>query len=264
MITAKERGFTVIELMLFLGVSGALLAALMFGVNASVNQQRYKESVVSLSALLQKQYTEVSNTRNSGTDDWACTANGELQQDSSAAIFRGTSPCVLLGKAVQIEKGERVIVRRVVGCEPSRVRAAGDAEGAVNVCGNAEIQNGESANDLDALKSYKPKLTDFDLLEETVEWDSRLTDATEKHEPLTAHFLILRSPASGLIRVFTTSGELPTDLRTVMNADSAKSKLRMCVYGDASVAVKQSLTIDPSISGPDGVIVNQADRELCG
>lgn len=42
MITSKERGFTVIELMLFLGVTGALFAALMFGVNASVNQQRYQ------------------------------------------------------------------------------------------------------------------------------------------------------------------------------------------------------------------------------
>lgn len=259
MITAKERGFTVIELMLFLGVTGALFAALMFGVNASVNQQRYRESVVALGALLQGQYSEVSNTRNDSNNDWSCTTSGSVEQDGTAALFRGTSPCVLLGKAIEIKNGSQISIRRVVGCEPSRVGG-----GSASSCGNTSTQEAASSNDLDTLKLYNPKMTDFDKRDESPEWDSSLRDTTEKHDALTASFLILRSPSSGLLRIFTTNAELPSDLKTIITQDTAKAKLPMCVFGDSIIAAKQSITIDPAISGPDGVRINQSDGDLCG
>lgn len=259
MIVAKERGFTIIELMLFFGVTGALFAALMFGVNASVNQQRYRESVVSLGALLQGQYSEVSNTRNDSNNDWSCTTNGNVEQDGTAPLFRGTSPCVLLGKSIEIKNGNQISIRRVVGCEPSR--PGGDASAG---CGNTSTQEAASTNDLDTLKLYNPKKTDFDKRNESPEWDSSLRDTTEKHDALTASFLILRSPSSGLLRIFTTTGELPSDLKTVITQDAAKAKLPMCIFGDSIISAKQSITIDPLISGPDGVRINQSDGELCG
>lgn len=262
MITSKERGFTVIELMLFLGVTGALFAALMFGVNASVNQQRYRESVVSLGALLQGEYSEVSNTRNDSNNDWACTSHGTVEQDNTASVFRGTSPCVLLGKAIQIKNGSQISIYRVVGCEPARPTNGSTAT--ATGCGNTNTQDGESTSDLDALKLYNPKVSDFDKREESPEWDSTLRDATQKHNPLTASFLILRSPSSGLLRIFTASGELPSDLKTIVTSDAAKAKLPMCVFGDSIIAAKQSITVDPSISGPDGIRINQSDGELCG
>ena len=258
MITAKERGFTVIELMLFLGVTGALFAALMFGVNASVNQQRYRESVVSLGALLQGQYSEVSNTRNDSNNDWSCTTSGSVEQDGSAALFRGTSPCVLLGKAIEIKNGSQISIRRVVGCKPST------DSGSSASCSSTGAQGAEGMNDLDTLKLYNPKKTEFDRRDESPEWDSSLRDTTEKHDALTASFLILRSPSSGLLRVFTTNTELPSDLKTIITGDASKTKLPMCVFGDSIIAAKQSITIDPAISGPDGVRINQSDGELCG
>ncbi|MDB5184082.1 MAG: hypothetical protein JWO07_763 [Candidatus Saccharibacteria bacterium] len=277
MVESKQRGFTIIELMLFLGITGALFAALMFGVNASINQQRYRESVVSLSTLLQGEYSEVSNTRNDANlagvdnDSFACGTDGSVATTSSdKADPRGGSKCVLLGKAIQITKGNAIDVYRVVGCEPVDSQApTGGSTGSTGACDNAAAtsatgtQSLDDMNDLDTLKSYNPKLTtDFDHTTEQLEWNSTLNTTDTKHDPLTASFLILRSPSSGLIRVFTVNGTLPSNLQDILTSDGAKAKLQMCVLGDSIIAAKQSVTIDPSISGPEGVVVNQADG-LC-
>lgn len=254
-----ERGFTVIELMLFLGVSGALFAALMFGVSSSVSQQRYRESVVGFSTFLQGQYSEVSNTRNDSDNDWNCTKDGTVEQNGEGT-FRGTSQCVLLGEAIQIKDGNQIDVYRVIGCEP--LQNAAQSSSNSGGCGNTNVRDGEDKNDLDTLKSYNPKVTDFNHQQESLEWNSTLATTTEKHDPLTASFLILRSPSSGLLRVFTTTTTLPNNLNDMLTVDGAKTVLPMCMLGDSIIAAKQSIAIDPSISGPDGVIVNQSDG-LC-
>ena len=261
MVIATERGFTVIELMLFLGVTGALFVALMFGVNSSINQQRYRESVVSFSTFLQGQYSEVSNTRNDSNNDWDCTSDGTVQQDNTNGIFRGTSHCVLLGEAVQIKNGSEVKVYRVVGCEPL---SASDATQTTNPsgCGNANVRNSDDANDLDTIKSYNPKITDFGQQQESLDWNSTLATTATKHDPFTGSFVILRSPSSGLLRVFTTTSELPSTLSDMLTPDTAKTRLSMCMLGDSIISAKQSITIDPSISGADGIAVNQSDS-LC-
>jgi len=267
MIMSSTRGFTVIELMLFLGVTGALFAALMFGVNSSVNQQRYRESVVSFSTLLQGQYSEVSNTRNDSNNDWKCAADGTLQPaDDVNGSFRGTSPCVLLGEAIQIKNGTEIGIYKVIGCEPLQAQDPSQSGGATaNSCGNASTHDVTDANDLDTLKAYNPKVTTFSQHLQTVDWNSTLATTGQKHDPLNASFLILRSPSSGLLRVFVAPNLLPSDLKTMLDPSNAslKQPFTMCVEGDSIISAKQSITIDPSVSGPAGVSVNQADTSLC-
>ena len=48
MAAKTNNGFTVIETMLFLGVAGALTMGVLVGSGASINQQRYRDSVNSL------------------------------------------------------------------------------------------------------------------------------------------------------------------------------------------------------------------------
>ena len=62
MAREREGGFTVIELMLFLGITGALFAALMVGVSSNIIQQQYKDTVSTYANFLQNQYSEVLNT----------------------------------------------------------------------------------------------------------------------------------------------------------------------------------------------------------
>jgi len=230
------RGFTVIELMLFLGITGALFVGLMIGVNSSITQQRYKESVNSLVAILQGQYSEVDNTRNDRSDDWSCTG-GTVVEDPVAGQKRGTSSCVLLGKAVQIQNDGSVIrVMPVIGVEPGEL---------------------VSASDIDALQAYLPKLSTYNETVRELDWQTFLTD-TESHRS-TFSMLVLRSPVSGLLRVFASNDPLPGDLTTMINADNATTERKLCLRGERGALPVFSIIVNPRIGGPDGVMVQEFD-----
>lgn len=238
MATVTERGFTIIELMLFLAISGALFAALMIGVNINITQQRYRESVVSYSSLLQGQYSEVENTRNDRNNQWVCADDGTVSEQTNGGSSRGTTNCVILGRAVQIlDGGTTVKTSSVVGHEP------GDS----------------TDSDTVTLSDYNPTINPFDEESSPIDWGSSLVATTPKHPASTAVILILRSPQDGLIRVFTSPGPLTETLSKLISSSDASAKLTNCVRSDSNVSPIQSVTINPRIAGPDGVSINGAD-----
>jgi len=235
----SERGFTVIELMLFLGVTGALFAALMFGVNSNVTQERYNDSVSSYSTLLQKQYSEVLNTLNQRGNDWKCADDGTITQETINGDPRGATDCVILGRAVQVQdRGATIVTSSVVGKEPTQL---------------------DNSSDIAALLAYHPKVTSFDEERSSIDWGSSLVSIDK--QPSSASFLILRSPASGLIRVFTSASALPADISSVISKTDALTKLTNCMLGDTGVQPIKSVSIDPRIASQDGVTVNQVDPQ---
>jgi type II secretory pathway pseudopilin PulG len=72
--TTYEAGFTILETMLFLAITGLLIAAMLFGVGTSINTQRYRDSVTSLKSFLQSQYSDIENVQNDRGDNWKCNA----------------------------------------------------------------------------------------------------------------------------------------------------------------------------------------------
>lgn len=240
MATVGIRGFTVIELMLFLGITGMLFAALMVGANNTIIQQRYKESVIDYAALLQDQYSEVLNTRNDRPNNWSC-ANSIVNSEAVDGEFRGTSPCVLLGKAIEItEEGRKIETTSVVGYYVQ----AGDEE---------------PQGDIEILDAYIPRAPEnFDTKVSEMGWGTNLT--THEGENSTASFLILRSPTSGLIRVFARDEPLPFDLTEMISPESAVNVITNCVSGDSGLLPTQSVTVDARIAGPNGIIINGVDE----
>lgn len=97
----NQSGFTVIEVILFLAITGLLFAVLMVGVGAGINQQRYLDSARAYRALIQDQYAAALSIDNQITNDWGCQTNGVVDQNTPRSN-RGTSECVILGKIVQV------------------------------------------------------------------------------------------------------------------------------------------------------------------
>jgi type II secretory pathway pseudopilin PulG len=265
-------GFTVIELMLFLSITGALFIALMFGVNTNITQQRYREGVQSYAALIQDQYSQVANTHNDNNNDWTCAPDGQVKPASNGGTPRGTSQCVLLGKAIQIQEpaiigdGSVINIYNVVGCEP---RIANDIPqnsqnggntGGTDGCSNATILTTKDTSDISTLVHYNPKVTDFSKLQESMDWGLELKPKDK--QALGASFLILRSPASGLIRIFALDNKLPSDLATMITAPTATTVVKNCVAGERGLLPYQSVSVDPKISGPSSVVINEND-EAC-
>lgn len=230
MTTVSLRGFTIIELMMFVAISGALFASLMIGVNTNITQQRYRGSVVSYGSLLQSQYSEVLNPRNDRT--------GELKCASDTASPRGASGCVILGRAIWLTgNGTEYRTASVIGTD-------------------LPFQN--FSGDLDALVKYKPVLSDsLGVSSGTFDWDINLV--TTQKQPSMASFLILRSPTSGLIKVFASDSPLPRDLSNAITESTATVPVKNCVRGQTGLLPIASVEINPQVAGPNGVVLKEND-----
>ncbi|HEU4715394.1 MAG TPA: prepilin-type N-terminal cleavage/methylation domain-containing protein, partial [Candidatus Saccharimonadales bacterium] len=87
-----QNGFTIIEVMLFLAITGMLAAAILVGSGVAIGQQRYRDSVSSLQSYIQQQYNKVINVTNDRDKSWTCDSNGTVTQADtpSAGEARGT------------------------------------------------------------------------------------------------------------------------------------------------------------------------------
>ena len=103
-----KAGFTIIETMLFLAVSGFLIMGILAGTGVSINTQRYRDSVVSLRSFLQQQYSDVSNVRNSSQTNPCLSSSGN----------RGQTDCVILGRYVTSQGVSNLSVKNVIGTIP--------------------------------------------------------------------------------------------------------------------------------------------------
>ena len=232
-----DRGFTIIEVMLFLGITGMLFAGLMIGVNSNVTQQRYRDGVAEFSSLLKNQYSEVLNTQNARTEG-ECI-DGTVNPSASTAQTAGTSNCVLLGRAVQVENnGTSVKISNVVGFDSST--------------GNP------SAN----IESYTLKITTID--EETEELDWGTTLYTTDGGLSEASVLILRLPVSGLMKVYWSKDTIPSNIDffndPVIDIQT-ESPLKYCVRSDTVSLPVQSVSVDPTVAGASGIAIMDADPD---
>lgn len=91
---AHQAGFTIIEVTLFLAISGLLLLVALIGTGSMAARQRFTDTTDSLQAYLQIQYDEVVNGVNSRGANTEC---------SGSAIQAGMSTsCLLLGKILTV------------------------------------------------------------------------------------------------------------------------------------------------------------------
>lgn len=230
MRTVVERGFTVIELMLFLAVSGLLFAMLMIGVGTNINQQMYRNDVTDFKTLLQDQYAEVLTPQNISSTITCNSVEGN----------RGATSCVILGKSVQLN-GRDITISNIIGTEPQ-----------------VDLSN---LTDVQVFKAYNPYDATDDVQQEKL--NITLKNKSSVGGNMQSTMLVLRSPANGLIRAYWASGlHRPTDVLDIL----ATQNLEICAGNSnetASVPV-QLITVDPAISGVEAVLSRDSSSGECG
>lgn len=87
------KGFTIIEVTIFLAISGLLLLAMFIGTGTMISRQRFTDSTDSLQVFFQSQYDEVVNGVNVSTTPTEC---------GGSATVSGQSNCLLVGKLLTI------------------------------------------------------------------------------------------------------------------------------------------------------------------
>ncbi len=236
----NKQGFTIIEVMLFLSISGALTIAVLVGAGTSIAQQRYRDSVNSLASFLQQQYTEVTSVRNDRDVQWTCGASGVIAAPTGG-MSRGTTDCAVLGKYISLND-TKVTVRTVVG--------------------RATVLAG--LDDVTALKNSNLTLSDIDRQEYTVEWGAKMQQRLNKN-PIATTIVIARSPTTGSIRTFIDNTTASQSAKNVVaDPQNLQRGVDICVYSDGLFGGKRfDVEFVPNSSGTTGVRVNGDSTTPC-
>lgn len=218
-----QNGFTIIEVLLFLSVTGLLAMGILAGAGLAISQQRYRDSVNSLKSYIQQQYSEVSNVINSRAGDWNCDNTAAVNEVPAGGQARGTSDCVLLGRYITVDDtGTLLTTSSVIG-----YRIPGAAEATTDI---AELSN-----------NYRLATSPVDQDEQEVAWGAQVVkQKTTAPQPMS--ILIVRSPLSGSIITFSMEN-VQTDLNLLVDLENTKQVRDLCVNADIGTFVGKRLEV---------------------
>lgn len=214
MNTQNKSGFTIIEVMLFLALSGMLAVLLLGGWGIMINTQRYKDSTRTLQTFLQQQYNLVYNTENGRTNDLNCDQTNGVRQNGTGQA-RGQTDCILMGRYVRIS-GMDVTVSAVVG---------------------NNLTDQSESNDEASILASDPHIVTQDLgLSDTrlvIPWQSRVVGKNGSSDAANYAMAVLRSPLTGAVHTYVTP--LPNDTAnppldsTFLNSSNESEAVQLCV-----------------------------------
>jgi type II secretory pathway pseudopilin PulG len=163
-----SRGFTIIEVMLFFAVTGALMLGVLGTASIGVNTQRYNDAVNTFTAIVQQEFTNVTNVVNTKSNTTMCT--------SASNTNRGVSGCVILGRLMTIDSdGDMVRSNIISTTTPSAPPAA-------------------STRELAVVRSYNPRIDTTTQEDGQMNWGTRVLKNSNGSN---VSLLIIRSPRSG-------------------------------------------------------------------
>jgi hypothetical protein len=112
-------GYTIIEVSLFLAVSGLLVLIALIGTGTTIQATRFTDSSRSLHAYVQKQYDDILNGVDTRSGDEACSA-GVVDTSPATGQPVGTTTCLLLGKLVVFTQSANTVQSyTIIGTEPA-------------------------------------------------------------------------------------------------------------------------------------------------
>ena len=188
----KLKGFTIIEVSLFLAITGLIFLGVTFGVQSSVFRQRFNDSVQSFAEFLRSAYAETMNVQNAEA--------GRSRQ----AIY---GKLVTFGEEYGFSKekvdGNQAFMYDVVGKINSDVGGGGGDVLTALVNADADVaikEAGKTPRLAGIVESFKPK------------WSSQIqqactSPATCYTTPIKATLLIVRHPKSGTVYTYVMNNK---------------------------------------------------------
>lgn len=227
----KSSGFTIIETMLFLAISGLLAVGVLASATSAINQQRYHDATTSFTSYIQSAYDNVVNVQNDRTDNFFCSqATGAVPSGGiNPSQSRGTSTCTIVGVYLYSTDGQTIIAQDVY--------ATTDGPGAPNDLAALQASN-LVVSSISSQPSY------------TLGWGTALVAPTTT-TAMGFRLLIARSPSSGTIRTYvsTIASGTMTDLLT----DADRQDVTMCVDPKGLAAKVYGTLIQKDASGTSSI-----------
>jgi hypothetical protein len=177
-----ERGFTVVEVSLFLAITGMLFLIAFLGTANTIRSVRFGDSGRATTAFLQRQYDDIINGLNQRTGAESCVAGNVIPGSQPA----GTSGCLLLGKLVIFQVNSPVITTYdVIGTEPANVNY--------------------SQTDTQLISAFQPRVvTSIGVGTYRIPWEANISGTKRLSDNQGVNgLLLIRSPKSSRIVSYT-------------------------------------------------------------
>lgn len=223
-MNTKFDGFTIIEVMLFLSITGLLLLGAFLASGRAVGQVRFTDGVRGLESFMKKQYEDVLSGVNSRSGNLRCSGSAILPGPGTSPP--GTSSCYLLGKAIVFAAGSsEARTFYVVGSEPVIV----DPDLSLNA----------------SLISYEPATVTAESETYSIPWDVYFRAGKRQDSQAVNAIAFLRSPVSSQVGAYlfntTASVTNPVPLKTLLTVNASDTTGAFCVDGRDDPAQKAAI-----------------------
>lgn len=219
-----RRGFTLVEVSLFLAITAVIFVSIAVGTQNSIFQQRYNDAVQNFAEFLRSMYSQVTNVQSEG---------------------HGRSEYAIYGKLVNFEEDEngnnKITTYNVIG------DVAEDDLGNGNVLDrlkklNADVVLNKGVGEdikyepVGFVENYRPRWAS--QIQNTKGWDAA---PAGKYEVFTGALLIVRHPSSGTVYTFSSKESIDVekylqDLKGNPSTNSPLAELEFIV-GDVDFCV---------------------------
>ena len=214
---SNKTGFTIIEVALFLALSGFLMMGLIIGANISISRQRYNDSVNSFAEFVRGTYADALNVSND--------KNPNVANDQA-----GRTTTAVYGKLISIgeDNGDTVYIYDLVGNAVNS--SAVKSSRIINMMfetnsGSATIGANIFSNDCSATAATCTS-SFYRETSYTIPWSGTLSrgmDAGTSEGGNGSRFkgaiLIVRSPVTGNIRTYTFDYNKTATKQAISNAN---------------------------------------------
>lgn len=236
---APTRGFTIIEVVLFLAITGLMMGGVLVAVSGSINRQRYQDATSSVTDFMQGQYNLIDNVRSNRPADVACTAasgGGTIDTSgSSSSQPRGTSDCTIIGRYITTDDGRELVSQPIYATTDYT-----EIDSTLDEAGQIAALNLQLSPDIDD-----------DTENHTVGWGTySYTNANPTDTNFTAVLLDL-----GVIRTYISDQGNDTIANTVAASAGATDSFIICVAPDGLVSSSPlGVALSPRAANASGVM----------
>ncbi len=271
----QKTGFTIIEVMLTLVITGLMIAAAGVMARQSITNQRYGDSVESLKDFFQSQYSQTSyaQAQSRNIEESKCQLNvGGI--NTRQQTFRGKSDCLLVGRLLKIDYVQTADQQRdtvvkgytVIGQECDREAVTAD--------------NSNQSQDTKCFRRMFLRILEEEnqpLLTYTPEWDAAMR-VPEPRIPNSykyvgagdsQYILILKSPLSGSLRTYINQGAVAnSSLNQLLRSTSGlisdanlKTPFVFCVQPKDGASPLRAIRIHQDSANASGVEIMPVDED---
>lgn len=179
-----RRGFTLVEVSLFLAITAAIFVSIAVGTQNSIFQQRYNDAVQNFAEFLRSVYSQVMNVQSEGY---------------------GRSEHAIYGKLVNFEEDEngnnKITTYNVIGDVAEDDLDNGNVLDRLKKLNADVVLNKGVGEDIEYkpvgfVEDYRPRWAS--QIQTTKGWD-------EKYEVFTGALLIVRHPSSGTVYTYSSN-----------------------------------------------------------